>query len=83
MTFNDKSSLSESKPNDAHRSAVANEIQRLSAELERLNQAYYDLDAPLVSDVEYDLMLRRLENLEKQYPEFASPDSPTRHVGEK
>lgn len=81
MTFNDKSSLSESKPNDAHRSAVANEIQRLSAELERLNQAYYDLDAPLVSDAEYDLMLRRLENLEKQYPEFASPDSPTRHVG--
>lgn len=81
MTVNDQTSLSKSKQNDTHRNAVANEIQRLSDEIERLNQAYYDLDAPLVSDAEYDLMLRRLENLEKEYPEFASPDSPTKHVG--
>ncbi|HHU53781.1 MAG TPA: NAD-dependent DNA ligase LigA [Clostridiaceae bacterium] len=64
-----------------HDKAIANEIQRLTAELDKLNQAYYDLDAPLVSDAEYDLLLRRLQDLEAKYPEFAAPDSPTQHVG--
>lgn len=64
-----------------HVQVIANEIQRLTAEVEKLNQAYYDLDAPLVSDAEYDLLLRRLQDLEAQYPEFTAPDSPTQHVG--
>ncbi|MGB4609327.1 MAG: NAD-dependent DNA ligase LigA [Saccharofermentanales bacterium] len=64
-----------------HEKAIANEIQRLTTELEKLNQAYYDLDAPLVSDAEYDLLLRRLQDLEAKYPELAVPDSPTQHVG--
>lgn len=67
--------------NVAHNKAIANEIQRLTAEVEKLNQAYYDLDSPLVSDAEYDLLLRRLQDLETKYPDFAAPDSPTQHVG--
>jgi len=57
------------------------EIQKLSEELERHNHLYYVLDAPEIPDFEYDWMLRRLENLEAEYPEFASPVSPTKRVG--
>ncbi len=57
------------------------EIQYLTQELEKHNHLYYVLDDPQISDYEYDKMLRRLENLEAAYPEFASPLSPTQRVG--
>ena len=42
---------------------------------------YYVDDSPEISDYEYDMLLRELENLEAEYPEFISPISPTQRVG--
>ena len=53
----------------------------LRAEFERHNLAYYVLDASTVPDAEYDLLFRELQDLEQQYPELLTPDSPTRRVG--
>lgn len=60
---------------------VHEEILALRRELERANFLYYVKDAPEISDFEYDALLRRLEELEAAHPEYASPDSPTQHVG--
>lgn len=57
------------------------EIAALTQELERHNFLYYIMDHPEISDYEYDQKLRRLEELEAEYPELASPLSPTRRVG--
>ena len=57
------------------------EIARLTALLEEANHKYYVLDAPTMADFEYDRLLRQLEELEAQYPEYASPLSPTKRVG--
>lgn len=57
------------------------EILQLTADLNRHNYNYYMLDAPVISDYEFDQLLRRLQDLEKQYPEFVQPDSPTLRVG--
>ncbi len=57
------------------------EIQRLTRILEEANHKYYVLDAPEMADFEYDRLLRELEVLEAQYPEYASPLSPTKRVG--
>lgn len=54
------------------------EIAELREELRRHSIAYYDKDAPTISDFEYDAMMRRLENLEAEHPETVTPDSPTR-----
>lgn len=56
-------------------------IKELIAQLEYHNNLYYDKDDPEISDYEYDKMLRELEELEKQYPQFKSPLSPTSRVG--
>ena len=56
---------------------------RLRAELNEHNYNYYVLDAPTISDFEYDKMLRELENLEAAHPELITPDSPTQRVGGK
>lgn len=53
----------------------------LYEEIARLNRAYYDLDAPLVTDAEYDALLRELQALEEDNPQFARVDSPTQRVG--
>jgi len=45
------------------------------------NYRYYVLDDPSISDAEYDRLMRELEALESEYPELATPDSPTRRVG--
>ncbi len=57
------------------------EIEELRREIEKNNRLYYDLDAPAISDFEYDAMMRRLKALEKAHPELVTPDSPTQHVG--
>ena len=53
----------------------------LRREIERHNHAYYVLDQPTVPDAEYDRLFRELQALEAEYPELATPDSPTRRVG--
>lgn len=57
------------------------EIEALRAQLRRHEHLYYVLDAPEISDAEYDALMRRLLELEQLHPEFATPDSPTRRVG--
>ncbi len=57
------------------------EILALRRELEEANYQYYVLDAPEMSDYDFDHKLRRLEELEAKHPELASPDSPTQRVG--
>lgn len=59
------------------------QAEQLRRELEQHNYNYYVLDRPTISDFEYDRMLRALENLEQQYPELVTPDSPTQRVGGK
>ena len=56
-------------------------MQALSALLTQANYQYYVLDDPQMPDFEYDRLLRELEDLEKEYPQFAQEDSPTRRVG--
>ncbi len=60
---------------------IKKEILALRAEIEEHNRHYYDEDAPIISDFEYDALLRRLEELEAEHPEFYDPASPTQHVG--
>ena len=55
----------------------------LRKEIERHNVRYYQLDDPLISDVEYDALFRELQNIEAHHPELATPDSPTLRVGAK
>ena len=59
------------------------EMKQLAEQLEQANYRYYVLDDPTITDYEYDMMLRRLENLEAEHPKLASPNSPTRRVGGK
>src|SRR5919202_531938 len=62
----------------AERAARAEELRR---QIERANYQYYVLDQPEISDLEYDRMFRELLELEQQYPELRTPDSPTQRVG--
>lgn len=56
-------------------------IAVLQSEIEEHNRRYYEEAAPTISDREYDRLYRELIELEKRYPQFASPSSPTRRVG--
>ena len=56
-------------------------MEQLVSELDKLNYEYYMNDRSLVSDQEFDSMMRELQDLEHQYPELASPLSPTKRVG--
>lgn len=53
----------------------------LSQDIEEHRHRYYVLDAPVISDAEFDALLRQLEELEQQYPALRTPDSPTQQVG--
>jgi DNA ligase (NAD+) len=57
------------------------EHARLSQELDEHQYRYYILDAPTASDAEYDALMRRLQQLEDDYPELRTPSSPTQRVG--
>lgn len=56
-------------------------IEQLSKDLEQHNYNYYALDNPTISDYEFDKLLEELIGLEKQFPEFLSPNSPSQRVG--
>jgi len=60
---------------------VRAKAQQLREQIERHNYRYYVLDNPLVPDSEYDHLFRSLQQLEAEYPELVSPDSPTQRVG--
>jgi DNA ligase (NAD+) len=55
----------------------------LAGRIEAANKAYYEADAPILSDAEYDQLFRRLVALEAAYPVLITPDSPTQRVGAK
>ena len=59
------------------------EIEQLRRDLEQAGYEYYVLDNPTMSDRDYDLKLRRLEELEQAHPELITPESPTQRVGGK
>jgi DNA ligase (NAD+) len=63
-----------------HESAVR-KVEELKAAILYHNQRYYQLDAPEITDIQYDTLMRELQTLEMQYPDLAAPDSPTRRVG--
>jgi len=63
------------------RDEAREEIERLSGELARHDRLYYVEGDPEISDRDYDAMFRRLEELEAEFPDLASPNSPTRRVG--
>ncbi len=60
---------------------ILNEMRGLAQEIRRHNQLYYNKAQPEISDLEYDKMLRRLEELEKKNPQWVEGDSPTKTVG--
>lgn len=62
---------------------IETESSGLREQLERYNYHYYVLDEPVVPDSEYDRLFRRLQELEKTFPELLRPDSPTQRVGAK
>ena len=60
---------------------IEKEIKRLREEIERYNYYYYSMNESLISDVEYDKLLKNLEKLEKENPQFADELSPSVNVG--
>lgn len=61
--------------------AAEHRIRELRTEINRHNYLYYVEDRPEISDAEYDLLLRELQQLEKAYPDLVTADSPTQRVG--
>ena len=61
--------------------AARKEIEYLSAQLNEHIHHYYVEDAPIISDYEYDMMMRKLSALEEEFPALKSPISPTQRVG--
>src|SRR2546428_9005284 len=55
--------------------------EELRAQLRDASHRYYVLDAPTLSDAEYDRLFRELEQIEADHPDLITPDSPTRRVG--
>ena len=60
---------------------VTERIDQLKVEINHHNYRYYVLDSPEISDAEYDELMSELKQLEEQYPQFLTPDSPTQGVG--
>src|SRR3954469_2601421 len=62
-------------------SEARDEHARLAQELDEHQYRYYILDAPTASDADYDALMKRLQELEDEYPELRTPSSPTQRVG--
>ena len=69
------------KTSPKEKSGAKARIAELKRQIERHNHLYYDLSRPEISDAEYDRLFKELERLEKEYPQFLSPNSPTQRVG--
>ncbi len=79
--FTRSSTTSVAQHADPALSAAATEVAELTARILELRDAYYQRDEVLVSDEDYDAALRRLEELERLFPELQGQDSPTQTVG--
>lgn len=64
-----------------NKNEVKKNIQKLRDELNYHNYKYYVENNPVISDYEYDMLLKKLEALESQFPDLITPDSPTQRVG--
>jgi DNA ligase (NAD+) len=62
---------------------ILHQIQTLRDEIVHHEHLYYILDAPVLSDAQYDALMNRLKALEAEYPSLITPDSPTQRVGGK
>ena len=62
-------------------STITAELEQLRAQINYHNHRYHSLDAPEISDAEYDRMMQRLKALENLHPELITPDSPSQRVG--
>ncbi|MES9946750.1 MAG: NAD-dependent DNA ligase LigA [Candidatus Thiodiazotropha sp.] len=62
---------------------AAQRIQTLRKEINYHNRQYYVFDEPKIADAAYDRLLRELQQLESEYPQLITPDSPTQRVGDK
>jgi DNA ligase (NAD+) len=71
------------EPTSASESPVESQINALREEIHHHEHLYYALDAPVLTDSQYDALLNRLKALEAEHPEFLTPDSPTQRVGGK
>src|SRR6188472_409639 len=63
--------------------SIAQKIEALREKLRHHEHLYHVLDAPEITDAEYDAMMRELKALEQAHPELVTPDSPTQRVGGK
>ncbi len=63
------------------RQEALREYQSLCGQIAYHNQKYYVEDAPEIDDYEYDMLYRRLQAIEAEFPDFVTPDSPTQKVG--
>jgi DNA ligase (NAD+) len=63
--------------------SVEKEIEKLRQEIRYHEHRYYVLDDPEISDAEFDRLMRRLQDLEREHPELVTPDSPSQRVGGK
>lgn len=64
-----------------HEFSPQESMSKLAEELRYHSYRYYALDEPEITDAEFDALMRQLKELEQQYPEFVTPDSPTQRVG--
>ena len=62
---------------------VKKRVEKLRREIEYHNYRYYTVNDPVITDYEYDMLLKELIDLEKKYPQFASKTSPTQRIGAK
>ncbi|HLB57551.1 MAG TPA: NAD-dependent DNA ligase LigA, partial [Gammaproteobacteria bacterium] len=60
---------------------IMQEVEKIRQQLNEHNYRYYALDDPIISDAEYDQLLKKLYDLEKRYPGLVTRDSPTQRVG--
>ncbi|MBU8848777.1 MAG: NAD-dependent DNA ligase LigA [Desulfobacterales bacterium] len=67
--------------NEQNTDQIRKEARRLQKELTGHSYQYHVLDDPVISDIEYDMMLKRLIEIEEEFPQFSTPDSPTKRVG--
>ena len=74
-------SLAGRRQDGTEEEAVRRRAEFLRSELRRHNRLYYEQAEPEISDAEYDALFLELEKLERDHPELADPDSPTRRVG--
>lgn len=77
------SQAAKSAPPKAAPAAIERKIEALRDKIRHHEHRYYVLDAPEVSDAEYDLLMRELQKLEAEHPDLLTSDSPTQRVGGK